>query len=359
MRFAVIMAGGTGTRFWPRSRKQKPKQFLQLIGEETMLQTTVSRISRMIPAERVLVITNASYTSLVAEQLPDLPKENIIGEPVGKNTAPVAAAAAAIIRARDPEASIAVLPSDHYIRDTSTYLEVLEAAFAKAESGDHLVTIGIRPYRPETGYGYIQADTGASETVGNHKANKVKTFAEKPNLETAVKFLESGDFYWNSGMFVWQAKTILEAFDRHLPEMYRQVMDMTGGLKSGMKEAIDRFYHEAESVSIDYGIMEKADTVYVIPAEFGWNDVGSWMAIYELEQKDDEGNVIQAPQTSVENCQNCYVYSKRDKLIALVGLQGIGVIESGDALLICRMDRSQDVKQIVGKLEKQGLDGFR
>lgn len=359
MRYAVIMAGGTGTRFWPKSRVAKPKQFLNLIGEKTMLQTTVERVSELIPEERILIITNSGYSDLVKEQLPNLPEENIIGEPVGRNTAPVVAAAAAIINSRDPDGSMAVLPSDHYIRDRKTFLSVLDAAFEKAESGHHLVTIGIRPYRPETGYGYIQQKAEDSGEVGGHTISEVKTFAEKPDLETAIRFLEAGDFLWNSGMFVWSTRVILKEFKKHLPQMYEQAVTLAGTLKSDGQDAINLFYNNVESVSIDYGIMEKADTVYVIPAEFGWNDVGSWMAIYELEDKDKNGNVLSASTTSVADSQNCYVYSESDKLVALVGLQGVGVIDTGDALLVCRMDRAQDVKKIVEDLRKSSKDSFR
>jgi mannose-1-phosphate guanylyltransferase len=358
MRYAVIMAGGAGTRFWPRSRVAMPKQFLTLVGKQTMLQTTVNRIRSMIPDERILIITNEDYTGIVREQLPLLPAENIVGEPAGRNTAPVVAAAAAIIKSRDSDASMAVLPSDHYIRDEKTFLSVLESAFLKAEAGHNLVTVGIRPYRPETGYGYIQVSDSSAETAG-HQVHEVKTFAEKPNLETALRFLESGDFLWNSGMFVWRSDVILKEFSQHLPQMHEQALRLAEGLESSPAEAIRTFYEEVDSVSIDYGIMEKADTVHVIPAEFGWNDVGSWLAVYELEEKDKAGNVTDAPLAEMESCQNCFVHSREEKLIALVGLQGVGVIDTGDALLVCRMDRSQDVKKIVERLGDKRLRKYR
>lgn len=359
MRYAVIMAGGTGTRFWPKSRVAKPKQFLKLVGNKTMLQTTVERVREIIPEERILIITNADYVSLVQEQLPNLPLENIIGEPVGRNTAPVVAAAAAIINSRDPQGSMAVLPSDHYIRDEDTFQSVLNAAFVKAESGHNLVTIGIRPNRPETGYGYIQRHEEGSAELAGHTVSEVKTFAEKPNLETAIRFIEAGDFLWNSGMFVWSSTVILKEFEKHLPQMYGQAVELAGALKGDGNRAIEVFYNNVESVSIDYGIMEKAETVHVIPAEFGWNDVGSWMAIYELEEKNEQGNVLSAANTSIAESENCYVYSETERLIAVVGLQGVGVIDTGDALLVCRMDRSQEVKKIVEDLDKTGRDTFR
>ncbi|MCH8567304.1 MAG: mannose-1-phosphate guanylyltransferase [Balneolales bacterium] len=353
MRYAVIMAGGSGTRFWPKSTSSKPKQFLKLIGDRTMLRTTVDRISKMIPFERILVITNASYTGLVASQVPEIPSENIIGEPMGKNTAPVVAAAAAITAARDSQASMIVLPSDHYIRDEETYLKIVNDAFLKAESGEHLVTIGIRPHRPETGFGYIQMMSDQQETVGSNKVVKVKTFAEKPVLETAIQFLESGDFLWNSGMFIWQSRVIMDAFRKFLPDMYHLAERLAKNYDTSREASINSFYEAVESVSIDYGIMEKAATVYVVPAEFGWSDVGSWLAIYELDPKDDDGNVIHAENSAVEDSQNCYVSLSSGKMIALVGLHGVGVVETDKVIMVCKMDRCQDVKHITGRLTKE------
>lgn len=360
MRYAIIMAGGTGTRFWPKSRINMPKQFLKLIGEHTMLQTTIRRIEPLVPKERILVITNAQYASIVQEQVPDLPAANIIGEPVGKNTAPVVAAAAAITLRRDPEASMAVLPSDHYIRDEQTFQRIMSAAFEKAESGAHLLTVGIRPYRPETGYGYIQYLEEHSTLAGEDRVHEVKTFAEKPDLETALRFLESGDFLWNSGMFVWQSSVIMKQFEQHLPLMHAQAEKLAADLdaaraseapQAASEAAIHTFYESVESISIDYGIMEKAETVHVIPAEFGWNDVGSWLAVYELAEKQESGNVAEAEPVLFESSENCYVSSASGKLISVVGLQGVGVVETDDAILVCRMDKAQDVKRLVGRLK--------
>lgn len=359
MRYAIIMAGGSGTRFWPKSRVALPKQFLKLIGEHTMLQTTIRRIESLVPKERILVITNAQYVDIVQEQVPDLPAANIIGEPVGKNTAPVVAAAAAITLRRDPQASMMVLPSDHYIRDEQTFLSIMKAALEKAEQGRHLLTVGIRPYRPETGYGYIQYDEARAETVGGKEVHEVRTFAEKPSLETAISFMESGDFLWNSGMFIWKSDAVMEQFRRHLPLMHEQAEKLAADLDSAQaveqphkasEAAINTFYESVESISIDYGIMEKAETVHVIPAEFGWNDVGSWLAVYELADKQENGNVVDSGPALFENSENCYVCSSGTKLISVVGLQGVGVVETEDAILVCRMDKAQDVKRLVGRL---------
>ncbi|AXJ02037.1 mannose-1-phosphate guanylyltransferase [Cyclonatronum proteinivorum] len=354
------MAGGSGTRFWPKSRVAKPKQFLRLVGEKTMLQQTVARVSSMVPPERVLIITNKSYTALVQQQLPEVPAENIIGEPVGRNTAPVAAAAAAIIEARTPGASMAVLPSDHYIRDEATFCGILASAFAKAEAGHNLVTIGIRPYRPETGFGYIQTVAEKSEMAEGNPVHEVKRFAEKPDLKTAVSFLESGDFLWNSGMFVWRSDVILDEFRLHLPELHSLAITLQEALAGGMSVPdVEAFYQAAPSVSVDYGIMEKASTVHVLPGEFGWNDVGSWQAIYELQDKDEAGNVTDAAEVLMTGCKDSYVYSRSGRLISLVGLDGIGVVETDDALMVCRIEKSQDVREIVAKLQEEPWRKYR
>lgn len=346
------MAGGVGSRFWPKSRQVKPKQFLSLIGDKTLLQNTVNRISPLIPIERTLVITNDDYTDLVKEQIPDIPDENVIGEPVARNTAPCIAFAAAWLLNKDPEATLVVLPSDHYIYDEKTYLKILQAAIQKAEKDNSLVTIGIKPNRPETGYGYIQVNDKEYETDNNIPVHLVKTFAEKPDINTAVKFLESGDFLWNSGMFIWKAQTIFDAFQNHLPEVYHEAVKVQDGLMSGDKQkAINEFYHSCISISIDYGIMEKAKAVHVIPGDFGWNDVGSWMAIYELDEKDKSGNVVHVKNHTIVDSANCYISTLNDKIVAMVGIQGVALIETEDALLLCRLDAAQDVKKIYEQLD--------
>jgi mannose-1-phosphate guanylyltransferase len=359
MRFAVIMAGGTGTRFWPESRVSKPKQFLKLIGEKTMLQTTVERINKLVPTENILVITNSAYVSLVKEQVPQLPDNNIVGEIIGKNTAPCVAAATAIVLNRDSDASMVVLPSDHYIRDEATFLSIVEAGFDKAANDHCLITIGITPYRPETGYGYIQFDDTTKQEVNGKPVYQVKTFAEKPDLETAVRFLESGDFLWNSGMFIWRAKDIWAEFEKYLKPMFDEAEKLKQTYEKTPKEAVDAFFQIVTSISIDYGIMEKTDAVFVLPGEFGWNDVGSWLAIYELEEKQDRGNVVRKGEALFENCENCFVSSVSGKLVSMVGLQGIGFVETDDAIMLCRMERSQDVRDIVKRLEEDKFSKYK
>lgn len=351
MLHAVIMAGGSGTRFWPRSTKSHPKQFLKIFGDRTMLQATVDRIEPIIPPERVWVITNERYVDLVAEQLPDIPAGNIIGEPVARNTAPCVASAAALLQKEDPEATMVVLPADHSITNPDRFISILETAAEKAVQDNALITIGIRPDRPETGYGYIEFDKKSGETVKENEVKKVTQFREKPDLKAARQFIYSGNFLWNSGMFVWKASVVIEEFKQHLPEVYEQIEELQPAIGTDRQhEAIGSFYQHCPSISIDYGIMEKADTVYVVPGEFGWNDVGSWRAVYDLREKNEEGNVIEAKQAVLEASENNLVHGESGKMIALVGVENLAVVETEDAILVCNMDQSQGVKQVVQKL---------
>jgi mannose-1-phosphate guanylyltransferase len=359
MRHAVIMAGGVGSRFWPSSRVDKPKQFLNLLGERSMIQSTIDRITPIIPAERIWIITNEQYVSLAQSQLPELPPTNIIGEPVAKNTAPCVAIAAAILQAHDPEATMVVLPADHHISRPERFREILLAGLSVAEQGANLVTIGITPHRPETGYGYIQLDEQDFIPAESDKAHRVKTFAEKPDLKTALNFMASGDFLWNSGMFIWQSRTILDQFREHQPAIYKEIETFRTSYKSDLKSALNTFYHSVTSISIDYAIMEKASAVYVVPGEFGWSDVGSWVAVYEHGAKDLSGNVLGHSNIIMYNSKNCLIKTSGEKLVAMVGLEGLAVVETDDTLLLCRLDASQDVKKIVDNLVSEGFGDFK
>lgn len=360
MVYAVIMAGGAGTRFWPKSTKKLPKQFLSLFGDKTMIQNTAERIKTLIPQERIMVVTNDNYVDLVKDQLPSVPNNNIVGEVVAKNTAPCVAIAAEMLYKKDPEAVMVVLPADHHIEDPDAFNQYLKTAIEKAESGENLVTIGIQPDRPETGYGYIHGDDSVKEELAGNVLHPVKAFKEKPDEETAKQFLESGDYFWNSGMFIWSAKTILNEFKEHLPKMYDLVKDSSGSFfGKDHKEAVDLFYRSCESVSIDYGIMEHADNVFVVPGEFGWNDVGSWTAAYELGQKDINGNVVNADHATFSESSNNYIFSKSGKMISVVGVDGIAIVETEEAILVCKIDKAQNVKEIVQELNsKEELKKF-
>lgn len=354
MLHAVIMAGGSGTRFWPRSTKEHPKQFLNLFGNRTMLQATADRIEKLIPADRIWVITNDRYVELVQDQLPDVPARNIIGEVIARNTAPCVALAAALIEEQDPEGTMAVLPADHLIEQPETFLSILKTAEAKARAGHNLITIGIQPDRPETGYGYIEFEKKSSETPDEGEVKKVAQFREKPDLETARAFINSGNFLWNSGMFVWSPKTILREFEQHLPEISEQVDQLEPSIGTdNQKEAIDAFYHGSPSISIDYGIMEPSEDVFVVPGSFGWNDVGSWKALYDLRSKDEKGNVIQTDTAALTGSANNLIQSDSGKVIALAGVDNLAVVETENAILVCNLDEAQGVKEIVNQLKEK------
>lgn len=354
MVYAVIMAGGSGTRFWPKSTKKLPKQFLSLFGDGTMIQNTVRRVEPIIPQERILVVTNANYVELVKKQLPSVPEDNIVGEVLAKNTAPCVALAAELIYKKDSDAVMVVLPADHHIEEPEAFNQYLKAAIEKARSGENLVTIGINPDRPETGYGYIHGDDTAKDNIEGKAVHPVKAFKEKPDLEAAKKFLSSGGYYWNSGMFIWSASTILKAFKKYMPEMYSLVKEKSDSFfTKNHQKAVDSFYQGCESVSIDYGIMEHAEQVFVVPGEFGWNDVGSWTAAYELGKKDALGNVVNAEHATFSESVNNYISAESGKMVSVVGLEGIAVVETDDAILVCKLDKSQNVKEIVSELKSR------
>jgi len=345
MNYAVIMAGGTGTRFWPLSRKALPKQFLTLFGGSSLLRQTYERVRSLFPNDRILVVTNSRYVNLVRAQLPEIPSKHIIGEPVARNTAPCIAMAASYLQKQDPDAVMAVLPADHSISDEDSFLEILQIGLSSAKTSSDLYTIGLKPDRPETGYGYIQYVKSDDKPIC-----KVRTFAEKPDLDTAKDFLRSGDFLWNSGMFIWRADTILKQFEQHLPHIHDLCITMSNEMDpENPQEAIDSFYMASRSISIDYGIMEKADSVKVIPADIGWSDVGSWMAAWQLSKKDSNGNSVHGQHVEMVNTRNSYVRSTGSRLIALVGMDNVVVVDTGDAILIMPAEKSQEIRELMDK----------
>jgi len=356
---AVIMAGGVGTRFWPRSREKSPKQFLEIIGKKTMIQTTVERLDKFVRIQDIFVVTNKVQQSLVKKQIPELPEENIIIEPVGRNTAPCIGLAAMHVMKLDPDAVMVVLPSDHLIREVGEFQRVLSVAVETAYKSSSLLTIGITPTHPETGYGYIQMfdEKGEHNPYFDKGVLKVKTFAEKPNLATAEKFLKSGDFLWNSGMFVWRADAILNQMQTCLPDMFAELAKIQEVLDTPQYQSIlEKVYGLIRGISIDYGVMEKADAVYVIPGDFGWNDVGSWREVWKVSGKDDNGNSITGKVIS-RDAKNCLVHSS-DKLIAVIGAEDLVIINTDDAILVCKIDRSQDVKEIADYLRRKQMNEY-
>ena len=346
---ALIMAGGRGERFWPKSRKNLPKQFLSLTNDgKTMIQLTVERILPLVAMEDIYIATNESYRELVKTQLPNLPEQNILCEPVGRNTAPCIGLGAMHIKAKYDDAMMIVLPSDHLIKQKTLFLKTLRNACEVAEKNSNLVTIGITPDYPETGYGYICYD----ENISLGQAYKVAQFVEKPDLETAKSYLESGQYLWNSGMFVWKTSVILDAFREYMPELYGQMLGVYDSLCTGSeRDAIAGLYPQLKSESVDYGIMEKAENVLVIPAEFGWNDVGTWDALDDISEPDQDGNVIRGDHLGIDS-HHCIVYGDK-RLIATVGIQNLIIVDTGDALLVCDKNNTQDVKSVVEELKRR------
>ncbi len=352
--YAVIMAGGVGSRFWPRSRQASPKQFLRFSGDRSLIQTTMDRLAPIVPPERVLVVTHARYAEHTQRQLSDVPIENILAEPIARNTAPCIAFAAAHLAARAPDATMLVLPADHVIRDQQAFEQVVATAARKAQTPGALVTIGIEPTHPETGYGYIQYEADDDEP-GEAAAYPVLTFAEKPDQATAERFVDSGDFVWNSGMFVWRVDSIQAAMEAHLPLVAKTFAPIASSPDASRNdETVVQAYADCPSVSIDYGIMERAADVWCVPASFGWNDVGDWRAFADLQETDDRGNALQGDVLIHASARCCVEAGERT--VALVGVNDLIVIDTPDALLVCHRDAAQGVKNIVNHLSINDRD---
>ena len=355
MKYAVIMAGGIGTRFWPASRKEHPKQFLDVFGDGTLIQNTIARLQGLVPPERCLIVTHERYVEKTQKQLPAVPEANILAEPISRNTAPCIAYAATTLAKRDPEATMAVLPADHVIGDVEQFHKTLNVAYDTAREREALVTIGIEPTYPATGYGYIQYD-GAEAANAGLQAYPVQTFAEKPDQSTAERFIDAGDFLWNSGMFIWRADTILDQIERHLPEAHAAfalVRETDGDVGT---ETLTDAFRDSPHISIDYGVMEQADTVYVVPGTFDWNDVGDWRAVYDLSEKDEHGNVIEG-EVIMQDSSRCYVQTE-DRLVVLVGIHDKVVVDTGDAVLVCDRENAQKVKQVVEYLHAHQFEEY-
>ncbi|MEI6313045.1 MAG: mannose-1-phosphate guanylyltransferase [Bacteroidota bacterium] len=352
--YAVIMAGGIGSRFWPLSRSSKPKQFLDILNMgKTLIQMTYERYTPICPKENIFIVTNEEYVSIVKEQLPFITDQQILKEPSRKNTAPCVMYACHKIYSINPDAHIIVAPSDHLILKEADYLDVLKTGIEFCKKNNALITLGIKPTRPDTGYGYIQ--------YLDHEQDikKVKTFTEKPSKDIAATFLKSGDFLWNSGMFVWSAKSILEAFEEFLPEM---IEAFKGGEKHYNTdtefEFISEAYSQSVNISIDYGIMEKASNVFVIPSDFGWSDVGTWGSIYDIYEKDYLQNAVDGKLVKTYDASNNMISVQDNKLVVIQGLDGYCVIDTADVLLIIKKEEEQEIKQITSDMKRIKLDKF-
>lgn len=346
--YCIIMAGGTGSRFWPLSRLAKPKQFLDILGTgRTFLQQTYDRFSKIIPDENFLVVTNIKYLNLVLEQLPQLKENQILLEPIRRNTAPCIAYATYKIKTKNPNANLIVAPSDHVILKEDEFIHQINNALEFVNEKNALLTLGIKPCRPETAYGYIQVQKRVDfKNLDN--LHKVKIFAEKPDLQMAKIFVESGEFFWNSGIFIWSLSSIIEAFNLHL-------QNVSSLFESGMKlyntsdevHFINKIYSEMPAISVDYGIMEKAGNVFVLTADFGWSDLGNWSTLYENREKDEAGNFISGDNVLTYDTKNCIVNISGEKIAVLQGLDGYIVAESNDTLMICRKEDEQQIKKFV------------
>ena len=351
---ALIMAGGRGERFWPRSRRNLPKQFLSLTDDgRTMIQLTVERILPLVDIEDIYIATNKDYRQLALEQLPGIPEENILCEPIGRNTAPCIGLGAVHIAKKYEDAIMLVLPSDHLIKFTKMYQTTLRDACRIAEEGTNLVTIGIMPDYPETGYGYIKFD--AKEPEG--RAYRVDRFVEKPSLEAAKEYLAAEEYLWNSGQFIWKVSSILKNMKQYMPDTYSHLLRIQEAIGTPEQEMVlDKEFREMESQSIDYGIMEKAKDIFILPGAFGWDDVGSWLAVGRIKKTNELGNVVDGNIITV-NTKNCIIQGGR-KLIAAVGLRDLIIVDTEDATLICEKDYTGDIKTVLENLKICNRDEY-
>lgn len=354
MRYCVIMCGGVGSRFWPFSRKAMPKQFLDFFGSgTTLLQATFERVQPVVPAENIILVTNKEYYDIVRSQLPEVKEENILLEPARRNTAPCLCWAAHHLYARDPEASMVVLPSDHLILKERVFQDALKKGFEFVEGGDRLLTLGTNPTSPHTGYGYIQK----GEPTAMDKILKVKSFTEKPSEEMAKIFVKSGEFFWNTGIFLWKADSLMKAFKECAPQI---AAIFAGGdySEKGEKAFIDSVFPKSPSISIDYAVMEEVSNVYVETVDLGWSDLGSWKALYDVSPRNADGNVTQNCRLLASDCNNTLFAVKGDKIIVADGLKDYIVADSDKALLIYPVEKEQDLRQVVNEVKERFGDSF-
>ena len=352
--YAVIMAGGIGTRFWPLSTQQLPKQFHDMLGTgSTLIQKTFNRFENLIPSENILIATNKKYETLVKEQLPKVTSKQLLLEPAMRNTAPCILYSAFKIYNENPDGVMIIAPSDHWIDNEEEFLNNIQSSFDFCAENDALMTLGIKPSSPNTGYGYIQFENS------KNKIKKVSNFTEKPNLETAIQFLESGDYLWNAGIFIWSVKSILKAFELYLPKMHAIFSE--GACNYNTKSEVDfieQNYSKSENISIDFGIMEKASDVFVLPVEFGWNDLGTWGSLYNKLEKDGNQNATVSGNVLYRDSQNNIVRTQSGKRVVIQGLNDYIVVEKEDILLICPKNQEQEIKQITSEVKTKFGDEF-
>ena len=353
--YAVIMAGGIGSRFWPMSRSNMPKQFLDVLGNgETLLQQTFRRLSKVCPSSQILVVTNTDYRDICLSQLPNIQEENILCEPLRRNTAPCIVYASFKIRSLNDKAKIIVCPSDHIITDEDEFSRIVRECFAVTDKDDCLITLGINPNRPETGYGYIQFSDESH--LQNKELRKVRTFTEKPDIDIAKDFLKSGDFLWNSGMFIWSVGSIIDAIEEFLPDMYEVFMEGKGVYNTSEEsDFVNAVFPTCKSISIDYAIMEKSQKVFVFPSDFGWSDLGTWRSLGDHVSIDSLNNSL-SKNVLLYDSKNNFIKIPESKLCVIQGLDGYIVVDTPDALLICKKDEEQKIKQFVKDVHKLDTD---
>ncbi|MCR4582328.1 MAG: mannose-1-phosphate guanylyltransferase [Prevotella sp.] len=346
----VIMAGGVGSRFWPMSTAETPKQFIDVLGVgKSLLQLTVERFGDLVTPENIWVVTNQKYADKVKQQLPDMPQQNILCEPCRRNTAPCIAYVSWRIKSKDPKANIVVTPSDHIVTNTAEFQRIIRDCMKFTSETDAIVTLGMKPTRPETGYGYIQADL-STPSLRNNGIFRVDSFREKPNLQTAQEYIKRNNYFWNAGIFIWNVNTIVNAFRIYQPSMakiFEQMLPIYGTDKE--QDAINERFPECENISVDYAIMEKAEEIFVCPADFGWSDLGTWGSLHEQSHKDLYGNVSIGNDISLVESHNCIIHTTQEKKVVIQGLDGFIVAENDNTLLICKLAEEQRIKQFSGQ----------
>jgi len=354
--YIVIMAGGSGTRFWPQSREGKSKQFLKIFGKHSLVQSTILRFHSSVPWENIYIVAKNIQREEMEKHLLEVPKENVLYEPLGKNTAPCIGLAAMYLQRKDADCVMVVSPADHIIQKQTRFNTILKVAAQLAREKEGLITIGIKPDRPATGYGYIQIN-GEIGRFSGVRAYHIKTFAEKPNLATAQRFLSSGDFFWNSGLFIFRVSVFLKTLKKFLPDLYDGLVEIQKYFdKTNYEEVLEKVYRQIRSISIDYGIMEKANNVYLVQGNFIWNDLGSWDQVYKLSSQDKNGNVTIGESVLI-NTSNSYIYNTKG-VIAVVGLEDVVVVQEGGATLICKREKAEEVKRVIDRLKSQKLHKY-
>lgn len=352
----IVMAGGKGERFWPLSRSQWPKQFLTIAGHRSMLQMTVDRLQKLVPLKRIYIVSHRNYRNLVKLQLPELPEDNLLLEPVGRDTAACIGLASYKISERNPDSELLIVPADHYVEDEKSFVESVCKGREVLQKTRGIVTLGIKPAYPETGYGYIRASAKKEDRI--FCGYRVERFFEKPNRETAEQFIRRPDYFWNSGMFLMHSGTVERLIRRFLPDLYKGLETIRPALGTPGEQAVmEQVYPRLPAISFDYGVMEKADNIYMVPCEFGWNDVGSWGALEKIYERDMYDNVIQGNVVRLDT-HDCIIHSVGDKLIATLGIQDIIIVDTEDITLVCSKYRSQHIKELIRELKRKKMESY-